>query len=56
MTWLVNGKTIARKVKNRNHGITNANAGADGQEDDAACERIIECPSCGNVLEEGNVS
>ena len=56
MTWLVNGKTIARKVKNRSHGvITSDNAGADDQEDDAGCERIIECSYCGNVLEKGNV-
>ena len=58
MTWLVNGKTIARKIKNRNHGTTTStnNAVADGKEGDFGCETIIECPYCGNVLEEGNVS
>ena len=56
MTWLVNGKTIARKIKNRNHGTTTStnNAVADGKEGDFGCETIIECPYCGNVLEEGN--
>ena len=56
MTWLVNGKTIARKIKNRNHGTTTNKSVADGQEGNFGCETIIECPYCGNVLEEGNVS
>lgn len=46
MTWLVDGKTFARKVKNPVEGV-NRNGGRG---------RSIECPSCGNVFGQSNAA
>eukprot|EP00250_Pteridium_aquilinum_P008548 c18028_g4_i1 orf=103-1599(-) len=46
MTWLVDGQTFARKVKNPTYGVRVHDRRG----------RSIECPSCGFVLDQSNLS